>query len=107
MTMKTDQLDLFNPGHSAQIIPFPSDRLIGKARHVADVIISKKSVSAANSYWQTSVLKHFIARLEALGFNKLRIDNEVRSFHDAVCRELARRGWFNPGKEQNGPHDAA
>ncbi|MEO4041964.1 DUF6074 family protein [Hoeflea sp. CAU 1731] len=105
--MSNRQFELFNQENSAQIIPFPSERLIGKARHVVEVIMSKKSTAAANSYWQTSVLKHFIARLEALGFSKSRIDNEVHRFHDAVCRELVRRGWFHSDKNQNGSDGVA
>ena len=105
--MSNRQFELVNPQNSAQVIPFPSDRLHGKARHVADVIMSKKSVSAANSYWRTSVLKHFVARMESFGLDRGRIDEEVRSFHDVVCAELSRRGWFTSGGQQAGPNDAA
>jgi hypothetical protein len=69
--------------------------------------MSKKSASAANSYWRTAVLKHFVARLESFGLDTGRIDEEVGSFHEVVCAELSRRGWFTSGRQQNGPNDAA
>jgi len=85
----------------------PENETCGIPLVFADVVMSKKSVSSANSNWQKSVLKHFTARLESFGLDRARIDAEVRGFHDAVCAELSRCGWFYTVRQQNGPNDAA
>lgn len=78
--------EVANSKSTAKLIPFPGDRLIGKARHVADLYLAK-SEKAQKNYWCVTQ-DRYLQSLLKVGVSKLEAETSLERFRDAVQREL-------------------
>lgn len=91
----SDQPSLFDwhPGKpkSADLIPFPANRLTGKARRVAEVLAGKSSQpeTARRAYWKR-VTDDLARQFASTGFDELTIGVQLHQFKASVQRELDR-----------------
>lgn len=69
------------------IFVFPQARRIGKIKRVAEVLLSKETFNAKNSYWKR-IVEDLDHRLSNLGLSKEEVFREVSSFSGEVQREL-------------------
>ena len=82
------------------ILIFPQSKRIAKIKRVAEVIVSKQTMKAKNSYWR--VIKTDLDRkLTELGLSQEDVFAEVNSFSNEVQKELNRlqrtEHWNNTG----------
>ena len=70
----------------ADLIPFPQDRNVGKARHVAHRLL-RKSGRERETYWSTTVNRMALV-MERIGFDDVEIARQVHAFHRAVQTEI-------------------
>lgn len=70
----------------ADLIPFPQDRNIGKARHVAERWL-QKSGRAREVYWSTTVNRLALV-MARIGFDDAEIARETEAFRRAVQTEI-------------------
>lgn len=71
------------------ILIFPQSKRIAKIKRVAEVIVSKQTMKAKNSYWR--VIKTDLDRkLTELGLSQEDVFAEVNSFSNEVQKELNR-----------------
>jgi len=95
------QLDLFETGQAATqeavagappsgatIIPFPQQRNIGRARHVALKLAAREGKSK-ESYWRRSCAD-LASMLSKAGLNQQEVELQLSAFRDAVGVELGR-----------------
>lgn len=73
----------------ALVIPFPADRNIGKARHVAALILKRRSHKDRDSYWH-QVCQRMAGTMAKAGLSGEQIDAQLAAFHRAVGNELLR-----------------
>ena len=83
------QLDLLNWTPPCQVVAFPLAKRMGKVRRVADILVEKRG-AAATSYWKQTI-STIASQMQRAGLDRDVINEELRSFHDAVQRELWRR----------------
>lgn len=83
------QLSLLDWTPPRKVIPFPSDRRVGKVRHTADLLLSKHG-DPARAYWR-SVVTGLARQLDAAGIPADERDRQCRLFFNAVQHELQRR----------------
>lgn len=81
-------LPLFDwqPDHACQIIAFPADKRVGKARHVAKLFASKGE-KTAQSYWRTTTNRLY-DQLIRQGVDASEAERQITLFRLAVEREL-------------------
>ncbi|WP_275782451.1 DUF6074 family protein [Pararhizobium gei] len=70
-----------------QVIVFPIAARIGKARHIAEKLESRKTYDQRQSYWKL-VQKNLIDELTKRGLSQEEIAAEVQALHDAVQAEM-------------------
>lgn len=73
---------------ACRMIPFPSSKRVGHARHVAS-ILDRKDGRDATAYWRR-ICSDMQRQLERAGIDPDRRDRELRAFFDAVQAELDR-----------------
>ena len=73
----------------ALIVPFPQDRNVGKARHVAATFLARKSEKDREAYWKRTVTSLW-RQLARSGFSEAAIDREIDNFREAVQAEIYR-----------------
>lgn len=88
----SDQLDLFSgqpksEPSSADMIPFPCKHRVGKARRVAEVILSQPTDKASASYWR-SIIGTMDRQMRKAGVADDRIERELDAFKALVQRIL-------------------
>lgn len=82
-------LPLFDWQPPIQIIPFPANKRIGKARSVAQQIVKRKTEKSRDRYWESTVLT-FSKQMERAGINQPEIEQEISAFAELVQREINR-----------------
>jgi len=88
-----DQLDLLAwepPAIAADIVAFPQERNLGRARRVVDAVVTKRTQSSRQRYFDR-VLFQLGSELEAAGLGASQINRELDAFTRAVNAELWRR----------------
>ena len=71
----------------ADILCFPQQRNVGKARHVAELYLNRRTTKDRDVYWRTT--KNRLAGvLERCGFPEAEIDKQIVAFTGAVQREI-------------------
>lgn len=70
-----------------QVIIFPMEARIGKARHVAEKCLSRKSKEQRTGYWNL-IVKNLTEELEKRGLQPDQIQKEIEAFRDAVEAEM-------------------
>lgn len=83
----SDQLDFSYPLPS-QVLVFPVRANVAKVRRCASMLIRKKG-KAADHYWQRTV-EPIAQRLAKAGVPHSIIQAEIKTFSDAVHREMQR-----------------
>lgn len=94
------QLSLLDLAPPLKIIPFPTERRVGKVRHVAEILNHKHGTDATR-YWR-QIMAGLRGQLEKAGLDYETVNAELRAFHDAVQGELVRLSY-----QQRGPGGAA
>lgn len=76
---------------TAMVLPFPANRLVGKARRVAEVLNSKSKQpeKSRTAYW-ARITKDLESQLAASGFEGEIITLQLQRFKSSVQRELDR-----------------
>lgn len=72
----------------AEIICFPQDRNVGKARHVAKLYLAKKTVRARDTYWDM-VCGRLAGSMRRAEFSDAEINRQLEAFLWAVEQEIA------------------
>lgn len=72
----------------AEIICFPQDRNVGKARHVAALYLAKSTERARTTYWQM-VCGRLAGSMGRAGFSDVEIERQIEAFLWAVEQEIA------------------
>lgn len=70
----------------AQILPFPQDRNVGKARRVARVWLSFRG-RQREAYWSNTVGRLAFV-LERIGFDEAEVDRQLEAFKLAVQAQI-------------------
>jgi Family of unknown function (DUF6074) len=70
-----------------QVIVFPVAARIGKARHIAEKLLTRKTQEQRQSYWN-QVRKNLIDELEKRGLSLEEIAVEVQALYDTVAAEM-------------------
>ena len=100
------QLDLFDwtspPEHPMELAPtsagaptggaiicFPQRRNVGKARHVAALILKRREGRDRDSYWQ-QVCTRMAGTLSRAGLDDVEINRQIWGFSEAVTVEISR-----------------
>jgi Family of unknown function (DUF6074) len=83
------RLRVFDAPATAEILPFPSSRLVGRARDIAAKYHAQATERAAESYWKR-IQTNFIERLRDLGFADEQIAAEIDAFRDRCACELGK-----------------
>ena len=79
---------------TADIIAFPSNHLVGKARDVAREIVERCEAGKDGfMYWTGIIRHHFKRRLEKLGFGEEDVYYEMTLFRMALEVELNKFGY--------------
>lgn len=73
----------------ALIIPFPADRNIGKARHVASLIVKRRTQKDQESYWR-QVCQRMAGVMAKAGLSDEQIEAQLVAFRGAVSAEMCR-----------------
>lgn len=73
----------------ALLIPFPQSRNVGKARHVAALLLKRRSAKDQDSYWSTAV-GGLHRQLAKSGFDEEAIERQIIAFRSAVQAEIYR-----------------
>lgn len=76
------------PPSGATVIPFPQQRNIGRARHVAQKLVAREGKSK-QSYWRRSCAD-LASMLSRAGLNQQDVERQLSAFRDAVGVELGR-----------------
>jgi transcription initiation factor TFIIIB Brf1 subunit/transcription initiation factor TFIIB len=85
-----------------KLIPFPSDRRIGKARKAAKKIRERRgSQPLKEAYWRQTV-STLIRQLEKLGLDRTHIEKEIDAFTAAVRAEIVRMDHAESGQTRGG-----
>lgn len=88
----------------ADLFCFPQDRNIGKARHVAELYLNRRTAKDRDIYWRN--IKHRLAGvLERCGFDEAEIDRQIIAFTGAVQDQINIIHNFEPAGRgsDNGP----
>lgn len=91
---REDQLLTF-PRPPCQVLLFPVTKRIGKIRHTAQLLAGKHGEDA-DLYWK-QVTASMRRSLDRIGMHPDLVQDELRSFHDAVQSEMARQSLQNRG----------
>lgn len=82
------------------ILIFPQSKRIAKIKRVAEVIVSKQTMKAKDSYWRV-IATDLDRKLTELGLSQEDVFAEVNSFSNEVQKELNRlqrtEHWNNTG----------
>lgn len=82
------------------ILIFPQSKRIAKIKRVAEVIVSKQTRKAKDSYWR-GIATDLDRKLTELGLSQEDVFAEVNSFSNEVQKELNRlqrtEHWNNTG----------
>ena len=91
---------------TAELRPFPANRLAGRARHVA-ALLARKGGRAKNTYWRTT-LDNMARLFRKSGLSEAEVADQLELFTNAVNR-CASEGWHYPADTNNhhGPGGAA
>jgi hypothetical protein len=73
----------------AQLVCFPQERNIGKARRVASVYLGKRTEKARSSYWGDTC-NRLQWTMQRCGFIDHEIERQIQAFKWAVEEELDR-----------------
>lgn len=71
-----------------QILVFPHKKRLSKIRRVAEVLNSKPTAKAKDSYWQ-GIIDHLHEQMKKAGIPDNTIDQELASFSNEVQKMLA------------------
>lgn len=71
------------------VLVFPQAKRISKIKRVAEVIFSKETMKAKDSYWK-GIINDLDRRLTDLGLSRQEVFAEANSFSKEVQRELDR-----------------
>ncbi|HCO55167.1 MAG TPA: hypothetical protein DIT93_09135 [Pelagibacterium sp.] len=71
----------------ADLICFPQERNVGKARHVAVIYLGKDTERGRNSYWKM-VVERLAGTMARCGFSEAEIDREIGAFLWAVEQQI-------------------
>lgn len=98
--MSHDDLPLFRwTPPSAEVIPFPVARRVGKIRRTAQ-LVDESTDKAARAHWNRTV-DDLTRQMARAGIPPEHIEAELRAFSGAVLAELAKRSQgasgFRPG----------
>jgi hypothetical protein len=85
--MSNSDLPLFNWQPTARVIAFPGGRRVGRARHVAELYLSK-SEKDRTRYW-TQIAENYISAQTKIGIKKNAACASLDDFRKAVEREIA------------------
>ncbi|WP_173088943.1 DUF6074 family protein [Devosia sp. 1635] len=83
----------------ATIICFPQRRNIGKARHVAVLLLRRAEGPQRETYW-SQVCNRMAGTLDKVGMDDAEIDRQLRAFAETVSSEMCRLS--NTGLQQPG-----
>ncbi len=75
---------------TADVVPFPCRRRIGRIRRMADLLIAASTDRARNARWRQTT-DAMAEQMMRAGFDADCIAAELEAFHDAVQREIDRR----------------
>lgn len=70
-----------------RVIVFPVSARVGKARHIAEKLQTKKTQEQRQSYWN-QVRKNLIDELEKRGISQEEIAVELQALYDTVAAEM-------------------
>lgn len=87
------QLSLLEWKQPVLVIPFPSDRRIGKIRSFADKYRRCKTDAARLKAWR-EVLGKMIHQMNRAGLPEETIQTELEAFKQAAIDEIERRYWL-------------
>jgi len=94
MMQRSDHpLKLVSP--SCEVLLFPVTKRVAKIRHTAQLLAGKHG-DDADLYWK-QVVASMRRSLDRIGLQQDLVQNELRSFHDAVQAEVARQSLQNRG----------
>lgn len=85
---------------TAEVIPFPANRRVGKARRVAEVLNSKRGRDA-DAYWLRTV-ETLLGQMDRAGVSREAAEREAQAFFDAVQAELNRMAYASRGEYPGG-----
>lgn len=88
------QLSLLEWKQPVLVIPFPSDRRIGKIRSFADKYLRCKTEPARLKAWR-EVLGKMIHQMNRAGLSEETIQIELETFKQAAINEIERRYWLD------------
>lgn len=74
----------------AQIIPFPQEHNIGKARHVAALLLKRRTEKDQESYWR-QVCNRMAGSMAKAGLDDDQIATQLNAFSRAVSNEMYRQ----------------
>ncbi|WP_404404911.1 DUF6074 family protein [Pelagibacterium halotolerans] len=80
----------------ALIIPFPQDRNVGKARHVASLILKRRTQKDQESYWR-QVCQRMAGSMAKAGLDNEQIEAQLVAFRRAVSNEMFRQQYMAKG----------
>lgn len=86
------QLDLLEWKPRVRIVPFPTDRRVGKVRSFVDQYLSRKSDNGRLQLWQ-SALATLAQQMRRTGIDDDVITEQLEAFKSAVVNEIQRRSW--------------
>jgi hypothetical protein len=86
------ELPLFNWRPPAKFIAFPASKRIGAIRRVVDVLESKSTERARESYWHT-ICENLRLQMEKTDIHPDEIARQITDFRNAVQDELVRRRY--------------
>lgn len=90
----------------ADLLMFPQHRNVGKARHVAELYIAKRTEKDRDTYWRLTK-DRLAGVMERCGFDDAEIDLQVEAFRSAVQDQINTIHSFKPHRGSDGGPGAA
>lgn len=88
------------------VIPFPLDRYVGKARYVAAMINRRRTIREREIYFR-SICRSLANQLRRAGLEESEVSRQIDAFTKTVKRSIA-EGWhFPPASTELGPSDGS
>lgn len=86
------QLNLLEWKPSVEVIPFPTDKRVGKVRSFVDHYLTRKTDNGRLKLWQ-STLTTIVHQMRRAGIPEPIILQQIDAFKQAVVSEIQHRQW--------------
>lgn len=81
---------------SSVVMAFPQNRNVGKARHVAQKLLSKSTQRDRDAYWRR-VVSDYVRVMQRIGIPDSAIQREIDGLHALVSWQIAEMHRRGPG----------